>query len=292
MSDREDFLRYRQTPPGPDRPPGPPGGWTGPPRKPPTATARFPPTAAVSAGTAVSTGTAVSAGATPSSRARPRPSCSVPPARRPARSPPAGGAGSSIGDIRPDQPRSVRRSNARRRLRVRDPAPLRGYYKVGVLGKGGVGKTSVAASVGSVFAELRPADRVVAVDADTAFGRLGSRIDPTVHGSYWEIAADRNMQTFADLQPGRRNNVPGCTSWPANRRQPADGSWTPPSTAKLPCCWTGTSPSRSSTAGHDGCAGHPGGAARPRRADRGVLTLGRRGIAPPPRPWSGWPTMA
>jgi MinD-like ATPase involved in chromosome partitioning or flagellar assembly len=88
-------------------------------------------------------------------------------------------------------------------------APLRGYYKVGVLGKGGVGKTSVAASVGSVFAELRPSDRVVAVDADTAFGRLGSRIDPTAHGSYWELAADKNLQSFADLRARIGNNASG-----------------------------------------------------------------------------------
>jgi MinD-like ATPase involved in chromosome partitioning or flagellar assembly len=88
-------------------------------------------------------------------------------------------------------------------------SPLRGYYKVGVLGKGGVGKTSVAASVGSVFAELRPADRVVAVDADTAFGRLGSRIDPMTHGSYWELAADQNLQTFADLQTRVGHNAAG-----------------------------------------------------------------------------------
>src|SRR6516165_22987 len=47
---------------------------------------------------------------------------------------------------------------------------LHGNYKVGVLGKGGVGKTTIAASVGSIFAELRRQDRVVAVDADTAFG--------------------------------------------------------------------------------------------------------------------------
>ena len=61
---------------------------------------------------------------------------------------------------------------------------LRGNYKVGVLGKGGVGKTTVPASVGSILAELRRQDRVVAVDADTAFGRLGSMIDPRASGSY------------------------------------------------------------------------------------------------------------
>ena len=77
---------------------------------------------------------------------------------------------------------------------------LRGHYKVGVLGKGGVGKTSVAASVGSVFAELRPSDRIVAVDADTAFGRLGSRIDPTSAGSYWELATEQEPADVRDLQ--------------------------------------------------------------------------------------------
>ena len=36
----------------------------------------------------------------------------------------------------------------------------------------------VAASVGSIFAELRQDDRVVAIDADTAFGKLGSAGGP------------------------------------------------------------------------------------------------------------------
>jgi MinD-like ATPase involved in chromosome partitioning or flagellar assembly len=76
---------------------------------------------------------------------------------------------------------------------------LHGKYKAGVLGKGGVGKTTVAASVGSIFAELRRQDCVVAIDADPAFGRLGSRIDPLAMGSYWELAADKNLQSFADI---------------------------------------------------------------------------------------------
>ena len=76
---------------------------------------------------------------------------------------------------------------------------LLGNYKVGVLGKGGVGKTSVAASVGSLFAELRRQDHVVAIDADTAFGRLSSRIDPGSAGSFWELTADKNLQSFSDV---------------------------------------------------------------------------------------------
>jgi len=86
---------------------------------------------------------------------------------------------------------------------------LRGRYKVGVLGKGGTGKTTIAASVGSIFAELRQEDRVVAIDADTAFGKLGSRIDPNVAGSYWELAADQYLNTFADMRTRVGNNTSG-----------------------------------------------------------------------------------
>jgi MinD-like ATPase involved in chromosome partitioning or flagellar assembly len=86
---------------------------------------------------------------------------------------------------------------------------LRGYYKIGVLGKGGVGKTTVAAAVGSIFADLRQDDRVVAIDADTAFGRLGARVDPKVVGSYWDVATDQHLDTFADMRSRVGNNAAG-----------------------------------------------------------------------------------
>jgi MinD-like ATPase involved in chromosome partitioning or flagellar assembly len=44
-----------------------------------------------------------------------------------------------------------------------------------------IGKTTVAACVGSIFAQLRHDDRVVA-NADTAFGKLGARVDPHAAG--------------------------------------------------------------------------------------------------------------
>jgi MinD-like ATPase involved in chromosome partitioning or flagellar assembly len=88
-------------------------------------------------------------------------------------------------------------------------AGLRGTYKVGVLGKGGVGKTSIAASVGSILAELRRADRVVALDADTAFGRLGSRIDPEATDSYGDVASDRSAGSFAEVATRVGNNAAG-----------------------------------------------------------------------------------
>lgn len=88
-------------------------------------------------------------------------------------------------------------------------ARLYGNYKVGVLGKGGVGKTLVAASVGSLFAELRRQDHVVAIDADTAFGRLGSRIDPASTGSFWELTADQNLRSFDDVVARLGRNAAG-----------------------------------------------------------------------------------
>ncbi len=100
---------------------------------------------------------------------------------------------------------------------------LRGHFKVGVMGKGGVGKTTVSASIGSVFAELRQDDRVVAIDADTAFGKLGSRVDPRAQGSYWELAADQHLETFADIRSRVGNNSAGLfvlagEGTPARRR--------------------------------------------------------------------------
>jgi MinD-like ATPase involved in chromosome partitioning or flagellar assembly len=94
-------------------------------------------------------------------------------------------------------------------LEAKIRTPLRGRYKIGVLGKGGTGKTTIAASIGSLLAELRQEDRVVAIDADTAFGKLGSRIDPNVAGSYWELAADRHLDTFADVRSRVGSNSAG-----------------------------------------------------------------------------------
>ncbi|KAA0114062.1 MinD/ParA family protein [Mycolicibacterium sp. P9-22] len=94
-------------------------------------------------------------------------------------------------------------------LEARIRGVLRGHYKIGVLGKGGVGKTTVSASVGSVFAELRQDDRVVAIDADTAFGKLGSRVDPQAVGSYWELASDQHLESFADIRSRVGNNAAG-----------------------------------------------------------------------------------
>lgn len=86
---------------------------------------------------------------------------------------------------------------------------LHGNHKVAVLGKGGVGKTSVAACVGSILAELRQQDRIVGIDADTAFGRLSSRIDPRAAGSFWELTTDTNLRSFTDITARLGRNSAG-----------------------------------------------------------------------------------
>ena len=114
---------------------------------------------------------------------------------------------------------------------------LRGHYNIGVLGKGGVGKTTVAAAVGSIFAALRQDDRVVAIDADTAFGKLGARVDPQVDASYWDLAADEHLETFADIRTRVGNNAAGLFVLPGEsstaRRRVLDPAVYREATARL-----------------------------------------------------------
>jgi MinD-like ATPase involved in chromosome partitioning or flagellar assembly len=185
MNERDEFLRDRLRPERPDTPaPPPPRPAAGPP-PPPRHQAGPPPP--------------------------PRPAAGPPPPLHPP--PPPGSAAqpppqspergwrrlvwlASFGLINPG-PSPAQLQQAQFEAAIQ--SVLRGTHKVGVLGKGGVGKTSVAASVGSIFAELRKQDRIVAIDADTAFGRLSSRIDPQATGSFWELTADKNLRAFTDV---------------------------------------------------------------------------------------------
>ncbi len=131
--------------------------------------------------------------------------------------------------------------------------------------------------VGSVFAELRQDDRVVAIDADTAFGKLGSRIDPNAAGSYWELAADEHLDTLRrSCAAGSATTPPGCSCSPARLAGAASGA----RPGDLPRGHRAAGPALHDLDRRlrldDGLAGHPGGAARPRRTDRGVLAVGRR----------------
>ena len=54
--------------------------------------------------------------------------------------------------------------------------PLRGCYRIALLSlKGGVGKTTITATLGATFASIR-GDRVVAVDANPDRGTLSQKV--------------------------------------------------------------------------------------------------------------------
>ena len=130
-------------------------------------------------------------------------------------------------------PAELRQAELEAKIRT----PLRGSFKIGVLGKGGVGKTTVSAAVGSILAELRQDDRVVAIDADTAFGKLGARVDPRTPGSYWELTADQHLNTFADIRTRVGSNDVGLFVLPGEsstaRRRVLDPAIFREATARL-----------------------------------------------------------
>lgn len=216
MNERDEFLRDRLRPERPNapsaRPPAP-----APPRPRPAPNQPRATTPPVSQGPAAPQGWPVAAPpSTPAPSFRPPPTA---PAQQPTQSAPA-----APGAELPDRgwrrvvrlitfglinlgPSPAQRQEAQFEAAIR--TRLYGNYKVGVLGKGGVGKTSVAASVGSLFAALRRQDHVVAIDADTAFGRLSSRIDPSSAGSFWELTADKNLRSFDDVVARLGRNAAG-----------------------------------------------------------------------------------
>lgn len=224
MNERDEFLRDRLQPGRPSTPSPRPSGPA--PQQPQPAAQRPAPPRPPSSPAAASPARpfAPPQGWSPPAQSAPPPPSFRPPPQRPTQpAPPVAPpqapqtgphSGLPTGDELPDRgwrrvvrlvtfglinpgPSPAQQQEARFEAAIR--TRLYGNRKVGVLGKGGVGKTSVAASVGSLFAGLRNQDHVVAIDADTAFGRLSSRIDPASTGSFWELTADKNLRSFDDV---------------------------------------------------------------------------------------------
>ncbi|WP_293321007.1 AAA family ATPase [Mycobacterium sp.] len=85
-----------------------------------------------------------------------------------------------------ESPRAARYNNVVARVN----RPLRGCYRVALLSlKGGVGKTTITATLGSTFASLR-GDRVVAVDANPDRGTLSQRIPLETAATVRELLHD------------------------------------------------------------------------------------------------------
>ena len=60
-------------------------------------------------------------------------------------------------------------------------------------------------------------------DRPIGLGKLGSRVDPKAQGSYWELASDQHLETFADVRSRVGNNAAGLfvlagEATPARRR--------------------------------------------------------------------------
>ncbi|PXW25063.1 UNVERIFIED_CONTAM: MinD-like ATPase involved in chromosome partitioning or flagellar assembly [Williamsia faeni] len=77
---------------------------------------------------------------------------------------------------------------------------IRGDYKLAVLSlKGGSGKTTTTAGLGSVFAAVRP-DRVIGIDANPDLGTLSSRVRSEHSYTVRDLLADQNITRAADVR--------------------------------------------------------------------------------------------
>jgi MinD-like ATPase involved in chromosome partitioning or flagellar assembly len=96
-----------------------------------------------------------------------------------------------------ESPSDVRR----RELTVRVNQPLLGCYKIAMLSlKGGVGKTTVTATLGATFASLR-GDRVVAVDANPDRGTLSQKIPLETSATVRNLLRDaQRVRRYTDVR--------------------------------------------------------------------------------------------
>jgi MinD-like ATPase involved in chromosome partitioning or flagellar assembly len=97
---------------------------------------------------------------------------------------------------------------------------LRGTYSIVVLGgKGGVGKTTTTAAVGSTFASLRK-DKTIAIDANPdRASNLVDRIDPSATNSYKDVLSDPNLQRYSVIRSHVGQNDPAGLDVLGNRYQ-------------------------------------------------------------------------
>jgi MinD-like ATPase involved in chromosome partitioning or flagellar assembly len=96
-----------------------------------------------------------------------------------------------------ESPRAARYNN----LVAQVNRPLRGSYRIAVLSlKGGVGKTTITATLGSTFASIR-GDRVVAVDANPDRGTLIQKIPLETSATVGQLLHDAGtIERYSDVR--------------------------------------------------------------------------------------------
>ncbi len=96
-----------------------------------------------------------------------------------------------------ESPRAARYNN----LVAQVNQPLRGCYRVAMLSlKGGVGKTTITATLGSTFAALR-GDRVVALDASPDRGTLSQKVPLETASSVRQLLHDAGaIERYSDIR--------------------------------------------------------------------------------------------
>lgn len=103
-------------------------------------------------------------------------------------------------------PRATRHNN----LVAQINRPLRGCYRIAVLSlKGGVGKTTITASLGSTFASVR-GDRVVAVDANPDRGTLSQKVPLETPATVRHLLRDADsIDRYSDVRSYTSQNADG-----------------------------------------------------------------------------------
>ncbi len=96
-----------------------------------------------------------------------------------------------------ESPRALRHNN----LVAQVNRPLRGCYRIAMLSlKGGVGKTTITATLGSTFASIR-GDRVVAIDANPDRGTLSQKIPLETAATVRQLLHDAgSIERYSDVR--------------------------------------------------------------------------------------------
>ncbi|HTI74551.1 MAG TPA: AAA family ATPase [Mycobacterium sp.] len=104
----------------------------------------------------------------------------------------------SFKQINVGESRKVNRHNG---LVVQVKRPLRGCYRIALLSlKGGVGKTTITATLGATFASIR-GDRVVAVDANPDRGTLSQKVPLETPATVRHLLRDaEGIQAYSDVR--------------------------------------------------------------------------------------------